>query len=204
MLGCADPLPKPPRRVLVAGPSGVGKTTLAVEIARRLGVPHLEIDGLYHGPNWIPRPTFAADVDKFTTQPGWTTEWQYRQVRALLVDRADTLVWLDHPRATVLYRVISRTVRRRILRVPLWNGNHEGPLWTFFTDRDHIVRWSWRVYSWYTTAVPALVTRQTEVGLTIIRLRGQRQVDAWLSGPLSAVVVDQARSTREVEKRSPP
>ena len=39
-------------RIAITGPSGSGKTTLAVEIARTLGIPHVEIDALHHGPNW--------------------------------------------------------------------------------------------------------------------------------------------------------
>lgn len=48
-------LPWCPQRVLVAGTSGSGKTTWASRIAHQLGVGHVEIDALYHGPNWTPR-----------------------------------------------------------------------------------------------------------------------------------------------------
>ena len=46
-----DPLGFRPRRVVVAGVSGTGKTTLATRIAPILDAPHTEIDGLYHGPS---------------------------------------------------------------------------------------------------------------------------------------------------------
>lgn len=54
------------------------------------------VAGLYHGAEWIPRPEFFADVDLFTREPTWVTEWQYRDARPLLSARADTLVvsWL--------------------------------------------------------------------------------------------------------------
>ncbi|WP_348994585.1 hypothetical protein [Arthrobacter sp. AL12] len=57
-----DRLPHPPKRVLVAGVSGVGKTTLGGRIAALTGGPHTEIDALFHGPAWTPRPEFLADV----------------------------------------------------------------------------------------------------------------------------------------------
>jgi adenylate kinase family enzyme len=185
LLGPADPLPRSPRRILVAGASGAGKTRLARRIAERLDLPHIEIDALYHGPNWTKRPDFAADVERFSAGPAWVTEWQYRQVRGLLVDRADLLVWLDHPRRTVLRRVVWRTLLRRWRREELWNGNVEAPLWTFLIDRDHIVRWSWRVYGWYRAEVPALLKQPGSAALNVVRLRGQREVDAWVSGPLA-------------------
>lgn len=39
-----------PRRIVVKGSSGSGKSTVADELARRLGVPHIELDALHHGP----------------------------------------------------------------------------------------------------------------------------------------------------------
>jgi adenylate kinase family enzyme len=40
------------RRIAVMGSSCAGKTTLAGQLAERLGVPHVELDALHHGPNW--------------------------------------------------------------------------------------------------------------------------------------------------------
>ena len=55
-----DPLPARPHRILVAGTSGAGKTTVAAALSARLGIPHTDIDGLYHGPGWTPRPEFGT------------------------------------------------------------------------------------------------------------------------------------------------
>ena len=62
LLGFTELLPRRPRRVLVAGTSGSGKSTLAARIADVLTVPHVEIDALFHGPDWTPRPSFEQDV----------------------------------------------------------------------------------------------------------------------------------------------
>ena len=39
-----------PPRLLVTGNAGSGKTTLAAGLACDLGVPDVQLDGLYHGP----------------------------------------------------------------------------------------------------------------------------------------------------------
>ena len=105
MLGPDDPLPCPIDRIVVAGPSGCGKTTLCREIGARLGIPVGELDAFHWGPEWTTRPEFEADVARFTAGPAWVTEWGYRRVKPLLLARMNLLVWLDHPRRTVLWRV---------------------------------------------------------------------------------------------------
>ena len=40
--------------VIMAGLPATGKSTLARALAARLGVPHVELDGIYHQPGWIP------------------------------------------------------------------------------------------------------------------------------------------------------
>ena len=79
--------------------------------------------------------------------------------------------------------MVRRTVRRRLGREALWNGNVEPPLRTFFTDREHIVRWSIATRNKYRTRIPGLGAAYPH--LVIVRLRSPREVDAWLSGPLA-------------------
>ena len=38
-------------RILVVGTSGAGKSRLAGQLAAALGVPHVELDALYWGPD---------------------------------------------------------------------------------------------------------------------------------------------------------
>jgi adenylate kinase family enzyme len=202
-LGPTDPVSPTIRRILVTGPSGSGKTTLCRAIAALLDIPTVELDSLYHGPQWTVQPDFVADVERFTSGPEWVTDYGYRPVKPLLLQRAELLVWLHHPRRTVLRRVVSRTLARRLGRQELWNGNVEGPLWTFFTDREHIVRWSWQGHRKYASEIPTLLARPGGEHLSFVRLSGQRQVDAWLAGPL-ATAARLTRSTREVQSPCPP
>jgi adenylate kinase family enzyme len=186
--GSADLLPSTTRRILVTGASGAGKSTLRRVISDALRLPTVEIDSLYHGPDWTPRPTFAAEVDQFTSGAAWVVEWQYSHVRSLLLARADVLVWLDHGRWTVTRRVVRRTVKRRLRRLELWNGNREPALRTMFTDPEHIIRWSWKTYG--KRRDEALAVARQRDGPIVVRLSGQSEVDAWIRGPLRTLYAE--------------
>jgi len=43
-------------RVCVVGCSGSGKTTFAALLAHKLGLPHLELDSIYHQSEWTSLP----------------------------------------------------------------------------------------------------------------------------------------------------
>jgi adenylate kinase family enzyme len=133
------------RRVLVGGISGSGKTTLARELARRTGLPYHEMDAYYHGPGWVPIPSFVTDIAAIAEQPEWVFDSHgYAQVRDLVWSRADTVVWLDYSRSVVVRRVVRRSARRALTGEPTFNGNTE----TFraWLDPEHPVQWAVRMY----------------------------------------------------------
>ncbi|PFG40823.1 adenylate kinase family enzyme [Georgenia soli] len=192
LLGPDDPLPRRPSRIVVAGVSGSGKTTLARRAAARLGVPHVEIDALFHGPGWRPRPEFLADVERLVVREEWVTEWQYAAARPLLLARADLMVWLDLPVARTMTQVTVRTVTRRVGRVELWNGNREGPLLGVLHQPDHIIRWAWRTrhkYDGLPERVEAVRRARALPDLPVVRLRSHRDSRRWCDGPLAASTV---------------
>ena len=85
-----------------------------------------------------------------------------QQVRGLLAERSDLLVWLDLSKATVMRQVVRRTLRRGLGKQELWNGNVEPPLRTVFTDPDHIVRWAWKTHHENAERVMALHQQRSD------------------------------------------
>jgi adenylate kinase family enzyme len=180
LLGPDDALGFVPQRIVVNGGPGAGKSTVARAIATQLGLPYTEIDSLYHGPGWSPRETFVDEVRAIAAGERWVSEWQYDATRPILLDRCDLMVWLDLPRFVTTWRVTRRTLRRRLRREQLWNGNREGPLWRILTDPEHIIRWAWKVH-------PRAAERVGEVlrgrpRLPVVRLRNSAEIGRWLSG----------------------
>ncbi|GAA4424883.1 adenylate kinase [Actinokineospora soli] len=184
ILGCGDPLPLRPRKIAVAGPAGSGKSSLARLLGDLVAVPYVELDSLYHGPDWTVRESWVDDVSRIVDGDEWVIEWQGEPVRDRMNANADLLVWLDHPRLLTTYRVLKRTLSRRVNRTVLWAGNREGPLHGILTDRDHIVRFSWRMHPVIRQKVLTVIAEARHPNLHVIRLRGQREVDTWLNGPL--------------------
>jgi adenylate kinase family enzyme len=165
------------QRVLIAGSTGAGKSTLATELARRHGLPYTELDSLFHGPGWVPRPEFLDDVRSVTASDRWVSEWQYDEARPLLLARADTLIWLDFPRRTVMQRVLRRSLRRAVLRERTFNDNTEG--FRNWLDPGHPVRWAWSNQAQARARVLAAIEQRPD--LTVVRLRTPAEVRRWLA-----------------------
>jgi adenylate kinase family enzyme len=172
------------RRVAVVGNSGSGKSTLAAALAARLGVPHVELDSIYHQPGWepLPREEFRARVADRIAGDGWVVDGNYSAVRDLVWARADTVVWYDLPRRTVMRQVVVRTVSRAVTRRELWNGNREPLTALFRLDPEHsIIRWAWSRHGKYRRRYSAAAADPAYAGLTFVRIGSQADARALLT-----------------------
>ena len=176
------------RRVVVIGSGGSGKTTMAGALARRLGVPHVELDGLYWGPGWkgagdSPQgeAKFRRQVEEATAGEGWVTDGNYGSVRDMLWARADTIVWLDYPLWFVLGRLLRRTVRRALTREELWGTNRESFRLSFLS-RDSILLFVLKTHGRRRKQFAEILARGEMGHATVVRLRSPAAADEWLAG----------------------
>jgi hypothetical protein len=177
------------QRVVVKGGSGAGKTTLARQLAERLGVQHVELDALHHGPNW--RAASASEL-RAKVQPaldaarGWVVDGNYdSKLERLVLDRAELIIWLDLPLPTKLRRLLSRTTGRWLRNEELWNGNREslkGAVW----GADALFPWAISSHFRQRRAWPRLFD-----GRPVVRLRSPADVERWLTELCSAANVVQ-------------
>jgi adenylate kinase family enzyme len=172
----------PIRRVSVVGSSGSGKTTFAAQLAARLGVPHVELDAIWWGPNWthLDAETFAANVDAATAADAWVCDGNFSAVRPIVLDRADTVVWLDLPLRTCLARMLRRTARRVRSGEELWGGNRES--WReVFVGREALFWWLISQHSRKRRDYEARFGAMDPGRLRVLRFRKSADADRWLS-----------------------
>lgn len=160
------------------GSSCSGKTTVAGTLAEHFGVPHVELDALHHGPNWqeATADELRSSVETaLAAQAGWVVDGNYMgKLGALVIDRADTIVWLDPPLRVLLARLRRRTANRIRDRVELWSpGNFES--WRSFLSWNGLLLYTVRNHHRRRREWPA------EFGdRDVVRLRSQAEIDAWL------------------------
>ncbi|NOY43341.1 MAG: adenylate kinase [Planctomycetes bacterium] len=130
------------QRVIIVGGSCAGKTTLAKQLAEKLGVPRIELDALYWGPNWKENPPeqFRESVEQAVAQPCWVCDGNYTFAHDVIWPQATTIIWLDYSFPLVFQRALRRTVSRVFRRTSLYGGNRE-TFFQSFLSRESILLW---------------------------------------------------------------
>jgi adenylate kinase family enzyme len=174
-------------RVVVVGSSCAGKTTFSCCLAQRLGIPHIELDALYWLPNWKPRPSheFRALVEQAVAQEHWVIDGNYSAVRPFVWSRATTVVWLNYAFPTVLWRALTRTVRRSLTQEELYAGNRESLRLAFFS-RESILWWVITTFYQRRRQHQALFNDPAWMQLTRMEFRSAAEAEQFL-GTLTAM-----------------
>ena len=165
------------RRVLVLGSGGAGKTTVALELGRRLDLPVVHLDRYFWSPGWTPQPAehFADDVRRLAAEERWIIDGNYRSTLAERLPRADLVVLLDLPRRVALARVVRRWAVARLrgrARPDMAPGCPERLRWEF-------LRYVWR----YPQRRPELLRSVDAAGRSadLVHLRSRAEVRRFLA-----------------------
>jgi adenylate kinase family enzyme len=171
-------------RYVIIGNTCAGKSTLAVELARRLSLELVELDALHWKPNWEPRATedFHARVSEATHGSRWVVAGDYSSQRDISWPRADVVVWLDAGLAVTMWRVLKRTYQRYRSREMLWGTNRERfwPLLKVWNQHESLLAWAIRQHGRKRQAYAAMIEDQRWEHLRFVRLRSGEEVRLWV------------------------
>lgn len=168
--------------IAVIGTTGSGKTTLARHLSQRLNLPHIESDSHRFLPNWNTRSAeeFRAHISELTSQPRWIIDGNYSVLRDIVWTRADTLIWLDYPLHTTLWRLTRRTIKRIVTREDLWQtGNRETFTRVLSPNENSLFYWFFKTYWRRKRDTPILLTQYPH--LHVKRFKYPSQTQAWLN-----------------------
>ena len=163
--------------MVIATASGCGKTTVGRALAASLGVPFVELDAIHHQAGWteLDAHELRRRVEPIVTTDAWVVDGSYSsKLGNLVLDGADTVVWLDLPRRVWLPRLVRRTFLRIVLRQELWNGNRES-LRGALVGPGSLFQYALRNEARRRQRYPSELAR-----FRVARLRSQREVDAFL------------------------
>lgn len=173
------------QRFSVVGTSGSGKTTAARAISDKLAYPRLELDSVFHLPDWeqMGDIEFRAVASEFIQQEQWVVDGNYSSdgVLDLVWERADTVVWLDLPKRTVMRQISLRSISRAVTGEELWSGNTEQ--WRNLVKWDpevNIVRWAWTRFDHTRAKYQSRINDPLYAHLDFIRLRSRRDIKAFI------------------------
>jgi adenylate kinase family enzyme len=169
------------KRILVVGVTGAGKSTLARAVGARLDVPFHEMDALYFaGPGWAVNDKLAEAVSRIAAGPRWIIDSiGCPEVRDLLWEQADTVLWLDYGKRVVLPRVLRRSLRRTLTRERVFGGNRETLAGWF--SREHPVWWSWSQHAGRREEIARRTSDPRFAPLDTVRFAHPDEASAWLA-----------------------
>jgi hypothetical protein len=169
------------KRINVVGTSCSGKTTLARSVAKRLGLPHVELDALFWDRGWtpVPAPLFRSRVAGAVDGDAWVIDGGYSPIRDLIWSRADTVVWLDYPMPVVLGRWATRTVRRIRSQEEFWPGTGNRESLRNALRPSGLLWWILRTHHRRRRSMAAGLLARPEIAG--IRLRSPAEAQRWLA-----------------------
>jgi adenylate kinase family enzyme len=173
----------PSKKIVVVGTTSSGKSTLACQLAQKIGGDYIELDSFYWEPNWTPAEPFdfLARVEEAIRAEAWVVAGNYHLVRDLIWENAEVVIWLDYPFHIVFWRLLKRTIQRAITQEELWNGNRE-KFWghlKLWSD-ESLFGWLFKTYWRRKREYPMLFGSPENAHLKIIHFRHPKETQKWL------------------------
>lgn len=161
------------QRVLIVGPCGAGKSTLAMALSKRLNLPLFHMDQLNWKPGWVESSSDELGTRLAAVVAGdrWMIDGTYGGSLAPRLERADTVIYLDYP--------IRLCVVRLLRRIAMWRGRSRPDMTDGCPERFDL---AFLIYLLRWNSGPRLRAEQRLRGHEgkVLRFKTPAQLEAWL------------------------
>jgi adenylate kinase family enzyme len=165
------------QRIAIVGCSGGGKSTLALALGARLGLPVVHLDTLFWKPGWRESSLeeLRPKVEAWAARDRWIIEGNFTSASALRFARADTVIWLEFPVWLCLWRAAMRSA--------LAFGRSRADLAPGCPERFDLAFYGY-ILAWNRVTRPKMARALAEHApqARLIRLADTRQIAAFLAG----------------------
>ena len=129
-----------PRRILVIGSSGSGKSTVSSLLGDRLGLEVIYLDRHYYQPGWksLSEDRWRDEVRQLVSSDQWIMDGDFSDTFDIRFPRADAVIDLAYSR----YRCLFQAIKRLAFSVP--EGRPDLPLGCRESLDTSLLKWIWR------------------------------------------------------------
>ena len=164
------------RRVLVIGPCGAGKSSLARRLGPILELPVIHLDSQFWRAGWVvtPEDEWRPKVRALIESEAWIIDGTFISTLPMRLEAADTVIFLDLRRRIYMLRILRRILSSYgRVRPDLAPGCPER------LDLEFI-RFAWRFDRDYMPRVELALRETKNRNLTVHRLRSPTEVERFV------------------------
>jgi adenylate kinase family enzyme len=169
-------------KINVIGTSGSGKTTFGRGLAEILGIPFLEMDALFWGPNWSMPDDEVLFKELATALEGnsWVLDGNYTRTIPIKWDQVEIVIWLDFNFARTLMQAVNRAAKRILSKEELWPGTGNRETLKKLFSRESIVLWTIRTHRRNKIRNARWIEEDTFSHIHFIRLKSPKKAASFL------------------------
>jgi len=100
------------KRICIIGRQGSGKSTFAIKLAKKTGLPLVHLDQLWWNENWVQstKEEFDLKLDEALEKEEWIMDGNFSRTLKKRCEKAEILYAYDLPRIESLYGYIKRAI----------------------------------------------------------------------------------------------
>lgn len=170
-------------RINVIGTSGSGKSVFSKKLSSASGYPHIEMDGIFWGPNWKwpSDEDFSEKLRGALSKSCWVLDGNYTRTIPIKWEKVDLVIWLDYSFSRTLFQAICRAAKRAWTKEELWEGtgNRESFRKSFFS-KESIIWWTISTHGKTKKKYEDYMVSAKFAGIKFVRLKSHAEAEKFI------------------------